>query len=108
MLKLRITMATKKTAKYKKLTVKGGKKNIDLYVGPKVHNSWKEISQQLDVYAFGHLINLLEAAQEQGKRLGRAEVIEGVLGIGKQIGKQIDALERTTGYKGPGRPKKKP
>jgi hypothetical protein len=100
-------MATKKVGKYKKLVVRGGKADIELYVGPKVHDSWKTVSQELDTFTGGHLLNLLEAAQEQGKRLGRAEVMGQVLGLGKQLGKQIDAIERATNYKAPGRPKKK-
>ena len=57
-------MATKKAGKYKKLTIKGGggkQKDIAIYAGPKVHESFKVVSENLDVYnGFHHLFNLLE------------------------------------------------
>jgi hypothetical protein len=93
--------------KYKKLVVTGGKADIELYVGPRIHESWKTVSQELDTFTGGHLLNLLEAAVEQGKRLGRAEVMANLMDLGKQVRKQIDGIEKATHYKSPGRPRKR-
>jgi hypothetical protein len=50
----------------------------------------------------------LEAAQEEGKRLGRAEMMPKVIDMKKQFGKIIDGIEQETKYKAPGRPRKLP
>ncbi|SEG66769.1 hypothetical protein SAMN05421819_4157 [Bryocella elongata] len=100
--------STKNAGKYKKLDVIGGNKSITLYVGPKIHHSWDIVSEKLDLFAGAHLINLLEAAQEQGKRLGRAEVMEKMTSLQNEIDKEISKIEKTTNYKTPGRPKKNP
>jgi hypothetical protein len=95
------------TAKYTKLQLKGGRTLITLYAGKRVHESWKAVSQKFDVFdGVTDLFNVLEAAVEQGKRLGRAEVMAEVKNLGKTLGKQISAIEKATPYKAPGRPKK--
>jgi hypothetical protein len=97
------------TAKYTKLQLKGGKSLITLYAGKRVHDSWKAVSQKFDLFeGVTDLFNVLEAAVEQGKRLGRAEVMSEVKNLEKALGKQINAIEKAIPYKAPGRPKKKP
>jgi hypothetical protein len=96
------------TGKYKKLKLNGSKSDIALYVGPRVHQSWKVVAERLDAFEGGHLINVIEAAVEQGKRLGRAEVMKQVDDLRRLFGKEIAAIEKTTIYKTPGRPRKKP
>jgi hypothetical protein len=95
-------------AKYNKLQLKGGSSAITLYAGKRVHDSWKVVSSKFDVFeGVTDLFNVLEAAVEQGKRLGRAEVMGELKSLEKLLGKQINAIEKTTSYKSPGRPKKK-
>jgi hypothetical protein len=95
-------------AKYSKLQLKGGSTAITLYAGKRVHESWKAVSSQFDVFeGLTDLFNVLEAAVEQGKRLGRAEVMGELKSLEKLLGKQINAIEKATPYKAPGRPKKK-
>jgi hypothetical protein len=63
-------------AKYTKLQLKGGSTSITLYAGKRIHDSWKSVCEKFDVFEGAtDLFNVLEAAVEQGKRMGRAEVI---------------------------------
>lgn len=95
-------------AKYKKLTLHGGTSTITLYGGTSIHSAWKEVSSKFDLFdGVTDLFTVIEAAIEQGKRLGRAEVMTGLKNLEQSVSKQIIAIEKATPYKAPGRPKKR-
>jgi len=70
--------------------------SIEHYLGTRIPNSWKIVSRRLDLFTFGHFINLLEAALEQGTRLGRVESMERPESFQRLAGREINAIEKAT------------
>ena len=97
-------MATNKDGK---LVLRNGNSSITLDNGSYLRDSWKAVTEKFDVYESRHLFDILEAALEQGKRLGRAEVTTELKSLEKSFGKQINAIEKGTFHKASKKHKKK-
>lgn len=99
----------KKKTKKKELTSGDGSAIIALSLGQSVQASWKIVSEKLDVYDGGHLTKVLEAVMEHGRQRGRAEAFtEQAESLEKLFGKEIKAIERSTGQKFLNKSRKKP
>jgi hypothetical protein len=74
--------------------------DVSIYASHRVADALEEITDKTDLYDGVRLVQILEAAYQQGKKDGAREVFE-------TVDKSLAATKRQIRHKPPGRPKKR-
>ena len=92
-------MATAKKARYKKLKLVGGKRDITVYASPNILAALNKATLNMDLYDGVKFGQAIEAVYEQGLKDGRSEVF-------KEVTSSVKTIEGKLPHKNPGRPRK--